>query len=94
MSALGPNGVLILTWDEDDNSASNHILTVFSGQQVVPGSTLARRVDHYTVCKTISDLLGIASFGLSAFETPITEIWMKPTAANGARWGTLKVRYR
>jgi phosphatidylinositol-3-phosphatase len=96
MSALGPNGVLILTWDEDDTSASNHILTVFSGPQVVSGSTETRHVDHYTVCKTIADLLGVpsAGLGLSAFETPISEIWMKPTAANGARWGSLKVRYR
>jgi acid phosphatase len=94
MAALGPDGVLILTWDEDDSSASNHILTVFSGPRVVPGSLVTRHVDHYTVCRTISDLLGLPSFGLSVGETPITEIWTKPTAATRTAWGGLKLLYR
>jgi acid phosphatase len=47
--ALGPKGLLILTWDEDDNSASNHILTVFDGPLVVPGAVSTRTITHYTV---------------------------------------------
>ena len=32
--AMQHNGLLILTWDEDDGSQANHITTIFAGQMV------------------------------------------------------------
>src|SRR5207244_1096349 len=36
LGAVGPKGMLVLTWDEDDDSDNNHILTVFAGAPVKP----------------------------------------------------------
>ena len=94
LNALGPNGVLILTWDEDDDAASNHILTVFAGARVIPGAVSSRRVNHYTVSRTISDALGLAPMASAILETPIDDIWMEPTEANDRSWGGLKILYR
>src|SRR5205085_12371056 len=63
IQALGPRGILILTWDEDDNNAANHILTVFRGALVKRGHSSKRTVNHYTVLRTICDALGLAPFG-------------------------------
>jgi phospholipase C len=94
IGALGPDGVLILTWDEDNNLSSNHILTVFTGPHVQPGSAATRIVQHYTIVRTICDLLGLTPFGPSATETPITEIWRPVVSARSASWGHLKTFYR
>ena len=94
IGALGPDGVLILTWDEDDNFSNNHILTVFVGPHVQPGSTATRVVQHYTIVRTICDLLGLPTFGAAAAETPITEIWRPVTSARPASWGRVKTLYR
>ena len=56
IAELGPNGLLILTWDEDDTSSSDHILTVFVGPKVIPGAVYASTVRHYTVTKLICDV--------------------------------------
>jgi len=46
LAALGPHGLLILTWDEDDSSANNHILTVFAGAPVIPGAVSGTSINH------------------------------------------------
>ncbi len=94
LSALGPNGVLILTWDEDDSASNNHVLTVFVGPQVTPGFVATRTVTHYTVTRTICALLGLPNFGVAASETPITDIWMVPVSAPPSSWGRVKAIYR
>ncbi|MFN8548407.1 MAG: alkaline phosphatase family protein [Candidatus Eisenbacteria bacterium] len=80
IDAVGPNGVVILTWDEDDNSSSNHILTVFAGPTVLPGYVATRTVNHYTVLRTICDALGLAPFGGAASQAPIIDVWNVPVA--------------
>jgi hypothetical protein len=94
LAALGPDGVLILTWDEDDNTASNHILTVIVGPRVVPGSVVTSTTNHYRVTRTICELLGLPVFANGFGETAITGIWATPTPATTASWGRLKVLYR
>ena len=93
-AALGPSGVLILTWDEDDNFAGNHILTVFVGPTVIPGAVSTRTVTHYTLVRTICEALGLPNFGSAAGETAINDIWTIKTNAQPASWGRLKVIYR
>jgi len=95
LAAMGPAGVLILTWDEDDNSAANQILTVFVGPHVRTDYLSPTPITHYTVVRTITELLGLPSFGQFAmYESPIEDIWTAPIAVRPSRWGSLKAIYR
>jgi acid phosphatase len=94
LAELGPNGLLILTWDEDDTSSSQHILTVFVGPKVIPGAVYDPTIRHYTVTKLICDVLGIEVLGYGIFEEPILGIWNDVTASRGTSWGRLKTIYR
>jgi acid phosphatase len=93
ITAAGPNGLVVLTWDEDDSSAGNHILTLFVGGLVAPGAVSTRTVTHYTVLRTICDALGLATVGSALGELPITDVWLAPTPAKHESWGALKIRY-
>ena len=92
LAGLGPRGLLVLTWDEDDSSAGNHVLTVFAGP-AVPAST-AQPLDHYGLVRAICQALGLAPFGLAASRPDITDVWavVVPTAATS--WGKVKALYR
>jgi len=94
LAELGPNGLLILTWDEDDNSASNHILTAVVGPRVIAGSTYDALAQHYAVTRLICDVLGLPLLGYGQFEVPIDGIWTAVVPTQGASWGTLKTIYR
>jgi phosphatidylinositol-3-phosphatase len=66
LRALGPGGVLFLTWDEGSTNAGccrlasgGHVVTIVAGPGVRPGARLARPSDHYSVLQTIEDLLGL-----------------------------------
>jgi hypothetical protein len=67
------NSLLILTADEDDKTAGNHILTVVSGEHVQPGVRSGQSVNHYSVLHTIEDAYGLPHLGPSA--SSITGIW-------------------
>ena len=94
LDALGPRGVLILTWDEDNDHAGNHILTVFVGPEVKTGYTSTTMINHYTLLRTVCELLGITPFAAAASEPSIQDIWLGPTAAKASTWGSLHVLYR
>ena len=68
------NSLLIVTWDEDDNSATNQIPTVFYGQPVKTGR-YSERVTHYGVLRTLEDAYGLPTVGSSATASPITDAW-------------------
>jgi hypothetical protein len=64
--ALGPRGLLFLTWDEgtsDDGccrlAAGGHIATIVAGGGARSHARLATPTDHYSVLQTIEDLLGL-----------------------------------
>ena len=66
LNALGPRGLLVLTWDEgltDDGccrlAAGGHIVTILAGGEARAGARLNAPVDHYSVLQTIEDLLGL-----------------------------------
>ena len=82
-SRLGPyvawakthDALLIVTFDEDqDNTPTNQILTLFVGPMVQPGS-YSTRIDHYSVLRTLQDLYGLAPTANAAATAPITQIW-------------------
>jgi acid phosphatase len=68
------NSVLILTFDEDDHTASNKITTIFLGARIRPG-VYADPIDHYSVLRTIEDAYGLPALGESAHRSPITGPW-------------------
>jgi acid phosphatase len=67
------NSVLLVTFDEDDNSSGNRILTFFTGGPIKPGR-YAQPVDHYGVLATLEDLYGLPRLGQAVDATPITGI--------------------
>jgi hypothetical protein len=68
------NSLLILTWDEDDSSSANHILTLFAGAHVHNGQ-YAEAITHYDVLRTIETLEGIPATGKAATAHAIADVW-------------------
>lgn len=71
------NGLFILTFDEDDGSEGNRIVTLFTGAMVRPG-TYSERIDHYRVLRTVLALYGLKGIGQSEHFDPIEGIWKTP----------------
>jgi len=94
IAGLGPKGLLVLTWDEDDNLSSNRILTVFVGPQVLDGVSSAQFVTHYTVVRMICEALGLAPFAGAAGEASIANVWETIVPTKGSSWGQVKSFYR
>jgi phosphatidylinositol-3-phosphatase len=66
LAALGPHGLLILTWDEgssDDGccrlASGGHIAAILAGGAARAGARLSTPTDHYSVLQTIEDLFGL-----------------------------------
>ena len=69
------NSLLILTWDEDDDTTSaNQILTLFVGANIQPGA-YGESINHYSVLRTLEDMYGLAALGNASAATPITDVW-------------------
>lgn len=66
-------GLLIVTFDEGEYSATNHIATVMAGPMVNPG-TYAQAINHYSVLRLIEDNFGLPYRGQSAYATPISGV--------------------
>jgi hypothetical protein len=71
--AQANNSLLIVTWDEDDGSEGNRIMTLFVGPIVQPGQ-YDESVDHYRVLRTVEEMYGLPAAGESANRTPITDV--------------------
>ena len=71
--ARGHNSLLVLTWDEDDGSASNHIATIVTGEHV-PAGTRHEKITHYTLLRTVEHALGLTPLGAAADVAPITDL--------------------
>jgi phosphatidylinositol-3-phosphatase len=68
------NSLLILTFDEDDGSANNSIVTVFSGEMVTSG-TYATTINHHNILRTIEEMYGLPFAGNSANVPSIHGCW-------------------
>jgi len=68
------NSLLILTWDEDDDSSSNHIATIFVGPMVASGR-YDNRIDHINVLRTLEDMYGLTLIGQTDRAEPVRNIW-------------------
>jgi hypothetical protein len=78
--AKAHNSLLVITWDEDDNSANNQIPTIFSGANVKAGN-YSETIDHYSVLRTLEDAYGLPYAGNSSSATPITDVWSSGTGS-------------
>ena len=65
--------LFVLTWDEGFDS-SNNIPTLFFGPMVKPGK-YKEPIDHYTVLRTIEDLLQLPPTGAAARTAAISDCW-------------------
>ena len=74
------NSLLVVTFDEDDFTASNHIPTVFYGANVKPGSVDGTDTDHYRILATLQAMYGLPALGEAAKRTPVTSIWVAKEA--------------
>jgi len=74
--AMTHDSLLIVTWDEDDGSHSNHIATIFVGPQVRPGKYRIP-INHYNVLRTIEQAYGLPYRGQAATHYPITSVWRR-----------------
>jgi len=72
--AKANNSLLILTWDEDDDSANNHIPTIFYGANVRTAA-YSEPISHYNVLSTLEQMYGLAKTGYAANAPAITHIW-------------------
>ncbi len=77
------NSLLILTWDEDDLSSSNLILTVFGGQMVKRGTDTST-INHFSVLRTVEDMYKLGHAGSSAQAAPITNCWKQTQQSNAS----------
>jgi hypothetical protein len=65
---------LIVTFDEDDGSAANHIATFVVGAGV-RRTTSGQLIDHYSLLRTMEQMYGLPAIGEAAQAEPITGIW-------------------
>jgi acid phosphatase len=68
------NSLLVVTFDEDNGTAANHIFTAIVGGGVAPGSH-PEPITHYSLLRFFEDLYGLPPLGKAASATPITGIW-------------------
>jgi len=75
--ALKHNSLLIITWDEDNFRAENHVATIWVGPMVKSGVSM-QRIDHYSVLRTLLDFYGLPALGASRDAEAINGVWKKP----------------
>jgi hypothetical protein len=64
-SAWKNDGLLFITWDEDDGSASNRVLTLLVAPEF-PHQRNNNPYDHYSLLATIEDILAVGRLGAAA----------------------------
>lgn len=69
--ARSHDSLLVVTFDEDDDTSSNRIATFLVGPMVKPG-VLPQHVNHYNVLRTIEDLYGLEPIGAARNAAPLT----------------------
>jgi len=72
--AVANNSLLVVTWDEDDDSDRNQIPTMIYGAHVQPG-TYNEQISHYNLLSTLEQMYGLPKTGNAANAPPIATIW-------------------
>jgi phosphatidylinositol-3-phosphatase len=72
-NAWTANGILFITWDEDDGTGNNRVVTLV----VAPGRSHIgsnQPYNHYSLLATIEDLLGVSRLGEAARAQPMQDL--------------------
>ena len=72
-SAWKSGGVLFITWDEDDGSTDNQVMTLVVAKGAGHRSS-TRRYTHYSLLATVEDLLGVGRLGQAAGAAPMSDL--------------------
>ena len=72
-SAWKHSGVLFVTWDEDDGSASNQVLTLVLTPSLGHRAS-SRSYDHYSLLATIEDIMRVGRLGKAAQAQPMNDL--------------------
>ncbi|HUZ23850.1 MAG TPA: alkaline phosphatase family protein [Streptosporangiaceae bacterium] len=72
--AMTHHSLLIVTWDENDDSPGNQIATIFAGQMVRHGR-FAQPITHYNVLRTLESLYRLPPLAHASTAQPVTGIW-------------------
>jgi phosphatidylinositol-3-phosphatase len=70
------NSLLIVTFDEDDDHAGNHIPTIIAGAHIRPGR-YAEQITHYNVFSTLLAMYGVPPFAKALTSSPIYSTWQE-----------------
>jgi phospholipase C len=71
-TAWKDNGLLLITWDEGEDSANSVLTLVIHPDPLIHQS--ANPYDHYSLLATIEDQLGVARLGLAEQATPMNDL--------------------
>ena len=66
------NGLLLITWDEDDGSSSNQVPALVIAPSLRIHSS-EHAYDHYSLLATVEDRLGLPRLGKAAQATPMSD---------------------
>lgn len=68
--------LLVLTWDEDDSSQSNQVLTIFAGSAAKTGGvTSATAYNHFSLLRTVENIFGLPTQTTKdAAASPMTDL--------------------
>jgi acid phosphatase len=72
--AKAHNAALIITFDEDNGSERNGIMTLVYGEQTVPGR-YARPANHYSLLATLEDWYGLERLGQAGGASALPNAW-------------------
>ena len=76
------NSALFITWDEDDSSGGNQVVTVVAGPQVKPGYRSSAPYTHYSLLKTIEDAWALPALtGNDGGATPMSDFFQTAVPA-------------
>jgi len=78
-SAWQNNGLLLITWDEGEDSANSVLTLVIQPKPLVHQSH--RPYNHYSLLATIEDELGVRRLGAAAQATPMSDLLATPPVA-------------
>jgi hypothetical protein len=56
------NTAIVLTWDEDDMTSVNQVVTVVISPGTAPGTTSGTAFNHYSLLRTTEEMLGINTY--------------------------------
>jgi hypothetical protein len=69
------NSLLVITFDEDNNTSINQIHTSLVGAHVKSGYSSLAKVNHYNLLATIEEMYGLSRLGKADGKAAITDVW-------------------